>query len=78
MRTGKIKLLAVIALIILIIIASFTNCIYASTDKTITELGKDWIDKSDYYGGEVAGIFGQKPQEQNSEHKFGSFKFRHK
>ena len=32
-----------IMLIVLIFIISFTNCIYASTNNTITEIGNDWI-----------------------------------
>ena len=32
-----------ITLIALMFIISFTNCIYATTDKTITELGNEWI-----------------------------------
>lgn len=32
-----------IIFVILILIMSFTNCIYASSDKTITEQGKEWI-----------------------------------
>lgn len=39
MKTKKIF----ITLIILIFITSFTNCIYATKDKTITQLGNEWL-----------------------------------
>lgn len=40
MKTKKVKII----LIILILLISFTNCIYASSDKTITQQGKDFLD----------------------------------
>lgn len=40
MKTKKVKII----LIILILLISFTNCIYASSGKTITQKGKEFLD----------------------------------
>lgn len=36
-----------VILIILIFIISLTNCIYATENKTITELGNEWLDQGE-------------------------------